>query len=252
MSNDLSLTPVAKNLVGFHFVGDTLLDGRAIPEDHTWLVHTGELRVCASGYHASLHVKDALDYSPGATLCLVRLRGRMIEMPDKVVASSRKIIARFDASELLHEYARWCALQVAHLWDMPHIVRRYLETGDEAIREDVIPGLDLKTSTHDAANLAAWSAAVNAVRRGGQASCVVNATRTAMAWSTADQCAAKRVWCGRETATAAHEAWEATNAGQRTKLESMVNAKFLAMGFNVPQLQKDNENGYQANTDQSD
>ena len=32
------------------------------------------------------------------------------------------------------EFARWCALQVIHLWDCPEIVRLYLETGDESIR----------------------------------------------------------------------------------------------------------------------
>ena len=35
---------------------------------------------------------------------------------------------------VLREFARWCALSVAHLWDMPDVVRQYLQTGNEEIR----------------------------------------------------------------------------------------------------------------------
>jgi hypothetical protein len=55
---------------------------------------------------------------------------------------------------VLREFARWCALSVAHLWDMPDVVRAYLETGDEKIR----------ASASDAASDAAWAAAWAAAR----------------------------------------------------------------------------------------
>jgi hypothetical protein len=35
--------------------------------------------------------------------------------------------------ETLREFARWCALQVVHLWDAPEIVIEYLQTGDEEL-----------------------------------------------------------------------------------------------------------------------
>lgn len=38
-------------------------------------------------------------------------------------------------SETLNLFARKCALSVAHLWEMPDIVRQYLETGDETLRD---------------------------------------------------------------------------------------------------------------------
>lgn len=51
-----------------------------------------------------------------------------------------------DAPEVtMRAFACWCALTVAHLWDMPVIVREYLETQDESKRA--------------AARAAAWAAA---------------------------------------------------------------------------------------------
>ena len=54
-----------------------------------------------------------------------------------------------DATEFeMRRFARLAALDVAHLWDMPAIVRKYLETGDETKRA--------------AAGAAAWAAAWDA------------------------------------------------------------------------------------------
>ena len=119
----------------YHFVGDTLRDGRPIPPDGAWLEHDGPLKLCESGLHASLHPFDALTYAPGATLCLVELRGTIIHDVDKCVAQRRRIVARIDATALLRDFARACARDVLHLWDAPDVVRRYLETGDETIRD---------------------------------------------------------------------------------------------------------------------
>ena len=54
--------------------------------------------------------------------------------------------------ETLREFARWCALQVIDLWDAPDVVRRYLETGDETLRD----------ASQSAALSAAWDAALSA------------------------------------------------------------------------------------------
>lgn len=40
-----------------------------------------------------------------------------------------------DARPILRKFANRCALSVAHLWDMPVLTRRYLETGDETLRD---------------------------------------------------------------------------------------------------------------------
>jgi hypothetical protein len=118
----------------YHFVGAELRDGRPVPPDGEWLVHAGPVELCASGLHASRHPFDALRYAAGATLCLVDVEDVVEEDTDKLVCRRRMIVRRIDATELLWGFARWCALQVIHLWDAPDVVRRYLETGDESLR----------------------------------------------------------------------------------------------------------------------
>lgn len=120
----------------YHFVGDTLRDGRPVPKDGEWLEHEGRLILYFAGLHASEHPLDALKYAPGNTLCLVELGGEdLIRGDDKVCARKRKIIARFDATSLLRRFAADQALSVRHLWKMPDVVKDYLETLDESNRK---------------------------------------------------------------------------------------------------------------------
>ena len=51
-----------------------------------------------------------------------------------------------------HTLTRRYALAVIHLWDAPDVVRRYLETGDESIRDAA------RAAARDAAWAAAWAA----------------------------------------------------------------------------------------------
>jgi hypothetical protein len=68
---------------------------------------------------------------------------------DKLAGRRRRIISMINGEDLLWHFARQQALNVAHLWDMPPVVRRYLETGQEDIRD----------AARDAASGAAWDAA---------------------------------------------------------------------------------------------
>lgn len=132
----------------YHFVGDTLRDGRPVPPDGEWLKHEGPLRMCASGLHAGLTPWDALCYAPGPVLCEVEVGECSITRDDKVVTSARKIVRRVDITVALRRIACDEALRLLHRWPDAHeVVRRYLETGDEALR--------------DAAHCAAHGAAVD-------------------------------------------------------------------------------------------
>jgi hypothetical protein len=115
----------------WHFTADTLRDGRPIPADGEWLVHTGDVYMCESGLHASLQPFDALQYAPGATLCLVDVDDIVTSENDKLVCRRRRIVARMDATELLRYFARMRAVSVIHSWDAPDVVCDYLMTGDE-------------------------------------------------------------------------------------------------------------------------
>ena len=121
-------------MIAYHFVGDTLRDGRPIPADSEWLVHEGDVTICETGLHASKHPYDALQYAPGPVLCLVECEVVVTEHDDKFVCRRRRIVKRFDATDTMRAFARHCALSVIHLWDAPDVVRRYLETGDESLR----------------------------------------------------------------------------------------------------------------------
>lgn len=134
----------------WHFVGDTLRDGSPVPADGVTLKYDGELKLCESGLHASIRIIDALKFAPGNTICRVQCGGEVVESYDKLVCSERTVLWRVEGETLLRDFARQCALDLAHLWDMPEIVRRYLETGDEKLRVT--------------AWAAAWAAARDAAR----------------------------------------------------------------------------------------
>ena len=120
--------------LAYHFCGPTLRDGRPIPADGEWLVHEGRVEICKTGLHASRHPFDALQYAPGATLCLVECEDIVTEHDDKFVCRRRMIVKRMDATDPLREAARRFALSVIHLWDAKQVVKDFLETGNESLR----------------------------------------------------------------------------------------------------------------------
>ena len=208
----------------WHFVGPTLRDGRPIPADGEWLVYVGSLVLCESGLHASEHPFDAFKYaSMGSTLCEVELDGEILRDTDKLVAARRRIIRRIDAVPLLRDFARWCALQVIHLWDAPPVVREYLETGREEIRaaaEDAAwdAACDAARAASSAASsAAAWPAAWDAV---GAAWDAVGAAARDAAWAAAEGVAGDVAWYA--AVTAARDA-------QREHFTAMVNDAFMLL-----------------------
>lgn len=181
-------TPV----LAWHFVGATLRDGRAIPPDGEVLIHKGPLVICESGMHASERLIDALQYAPGNTLCRVRMSGKAVRQDDKLATTERTILWRIDATDVLRAFARRCALDVAHLWEMPPVVRQYLETGDESLRAAV------------------WAAAWDA-----------RAAARTVTWDAARTAARAAEW---DAAWAARDARAAVMAAQNTILTAMVYA----------------------------
>lgn len=154
-------------MLAWHFVGPTLRDGRPVPPDGETLVHEGPVQMCRSGLHASRRLTDALQYAPGSTICRVRVGDVVEEDDSKLVARERTILWRVeDADDLLHDFARRCAMDVIDLWDAPDVVREYLETGDESLR--------------DAARAAAWAAAWDAAgdTQNRRLTAMVSAART--------------------------------------------------------------------------
>jgi hypothetical protein len=199
------------SLLAFHFVNTTLRDGRPVPPDGEWLEHAGPIKICRSGLHASRHVADAMQHAPGTTLCYVELGDIAEEQDDKVVARRRKIIARFDATDLLRADARASALSVIHLWKAPDVVRKYLETGDEALRVE---------ARKDAG---AYAAATHAAHAADAAYAATHAAHAA------DDAAAHAADAASAYAYAAYARREHREAS-RARLLAAVTAKFAEMG----------------------
>ena len=91
--------------------------------------------LCARGIHACRRAIDALKYAESAIVARVECGGEIVEGDDKLTCTRLIPVAIFDATDALRHFARLCALDVIEKWDAPEIVRRYLETGDESIRE---------------------------------------------------------------------------------------------------------------------
>ena len=128
------MTTEPNTIRAWHFVGDTLRDGRPVPADGVKLFHLGKPVLCQSGLHASVDAFDALQFAPGQTLCLVECGGLGQRQSDKLVCTERTIIVRMDAEPLLRYFACMQALSCAHLWTPEQVVCDYLMTGDESIR----------------------------------------------------------------------------------------------------------------------
>ena len=96
-------------MLGYHFTGDKLRDGRPVPPVGEWLEHEGEIVPCQSGLHASECSYDALQYAPGHLLHRVELEGDIVphgDPSDKWVGRKRRIISTIDAEPLLRDFAR--------------------------------------------------------------------------------------------------------------------------------------------------
>ncbi len=193
---------MTSEIEAWHFCADTLRDGRPIPPDGEWLVHDGDVIPCKSGLHASIRLIDALEYAPGSTLCRVILRGDIQQHNnDKIVGRERQIVWRIDATAVLREFARKCALDVIHLWEAPDVVRKYLETGDESLRAAAWDAARdaardaVSAAARDAARAAAWAAASAAAR----------AAASDAAWAAAGDAARAAAW---DAARDAEHQWQ--------------------------------------------
>jgi len=119
-------------------------------------------------------ILDALNYAPGTIIWIVELEGAMDIQDDKVAATSRKYQhGGIDVLPIILAWSRRVALDVAHLWDIPEIVRRYLETGDQAIAGAAANAANA-ASVSAYANLAANAAAYAAAYASAYASAAAN------------------------------------------------------------------------------
>ena len=220
---------------GYHFTSDTLGNGKAIPPIGEWLEYDPSETI-APGLYASEHPLDALKQAPGAhpvsdpdalkpapraRLHRVELEGELEAGGNPInrhIGQRRKILASIDATELLWEFARWCALRVIDLWDAPKVVREYLETGDESLQEE------------------AWATA-RAAREGGEARPTwdIGAAETAE-WAAARKKGGPVEQAARKAARSVE--WEATARAAREAPAEEWAAAWIGAGAEAEQVQR--------------
>jgi len=169
-------------------------DGRGIKIGET---HTVDCvpQCCKQGLHGSLKLIDALGYAKGPIVYRVDIKGKIDKEQDKICGQSRTYLyGGINIEKELHEFSRWCALQVIHLWNAPQVVKEYLKTGDESLRDDAW------AATGAAAGDASWDAARDAARAATWAATWAAATDAAMdaaraaAWAAVRDAAWAAAW----------------------------------------------------------
>jgi len=213
----------AAEVLAWHWTADTLRDGRAIPPVGETLRHEGRMVICESGLHASERLIDALSYAPGPTLHRVRCGGDIIRQDDKLCVRERTIIWSHRVSgDLLRSFARQQALSVLHLWDAPEIVKQYLATGNETLRDAAWAAARAAAwdAAWDAARDAAWAAAWDAARAAAWDAAwdAARDAARAAAWDAAWDAARDAAWAAaRDAAWAAARdaAWDAARDAAR-------------------------------------
>ncbi len=124
-------------MLGYHFTDHTLHGGAVIPPVGVWLNYEGGYISEERGLQAFEHPYDALMSAEGCLLHFVKLEGELLQgiYRGGWVGRRRLIVKTIDATSILDEFARWCALQAIHHWDAPKEVYRCLETNDPDIRD---------------------------------------------------------------------------------------------------------------------
>ena len=130
----------------------------------------GEPIPCERGLHGSPTPWDALGYSCGPIIWVVKLGGEIVEHGDpidKYAAQSREYLFKLDITKQLRMFAAQCALGVFDKWEPPEVVREYIEDEAKGVdRSDISAAASAASwAASSAASWAAASAAARAAQR---------------------------------------------------------------------------------------
>jgi hypothetical protein len=171
-------TEAATGVLAWHFLPEDRRlrwGSREIVEVGRTLKMKGKPELCNRGFHASRRIIDALNYAPGPILCRVGVGGTILEDNDKLVGTTRRVVAMADASPMLHLFACDVAeaalkaagvtdaralgvIQAKRLWVAGDITDAEMDAAWEAAWDSA------RAAAWDAAWDAAWAAARGAAR----------------------------------------------------------------------------------------
>lgn len=105
-----------ESVLAWHFSHNEILgynDGRKIVAGERHIVNCVP-KCCQIGLHGSIKALDALNYAPGLIISRVLLTGNIDKQKDKLAATCRQYLWVANASEIIVDFARWCANETAH------------------------------------------------------------------------------------------------------------------------------------------
>ena len=222
----------------WHFANDDRRlgygDGREIIVGQTLKV-APPIVLCERGLHGSKRALDALNYAPGACVCLVTLGGEVLHAQDKSVATERTVIAAADATQLLFQFSIDVAARAMERAGVTHEDSWNALSIRAAHMAALADDNDLsaaRSAARSAAESAAWGAARSAARSAAESaawSAAESAARSAAesaAWSAAESAARSATEsAARSAAESAAEsaawsaAWSAEKEAQNAELE---------------------------------
>jgi len=170
-----------KVVVGYKSVNDELMSGHGSVkwEVGVWKKFRGGLELCKSGFHASEHPYDVLNYLQGNRLFRIEAKGKIIRGSDKFVAEEMRLVREVkNFKRLSVEFAVWNAKRCLKNYE-----KKY--PNDDKPRKAISSAEKWLRARNDAerkkAESAAWSAAESAAKSARSAA---KSARSA-AWSAA-------------------------------------------------------------------
>jgi hypothetical protein len=185
----------------FRFVKENLTSesGNAKWEIGKWNKYKGEIKLCSSGFHASITPLNSLNNIYGERWFTAEARGKIIKGDDKIVASEMRILKELPLKKICVEFALGCAKRCLKNYE-----KKYPDDKRpaEAIKaaEDYMDGKIKLDELNDKVS-AAWSAARSA---------------ESAAWSAA-RSAGSAAWSAARSAWSA--AWSAGSAARSAELK---------------------------------
>lgn len=144
--------------------------------------------------------------------------------PVKGMCIAKSALWCYDAAPIYRAFAREEALRVAHLWDPPPIVLRYLKTGDESIRKTAWDAA--RAATAGTSRGAPWAATFGATQATAWAAAGM------AAWAAAREAARTAIWATARAAAAGDATQEATQVAARRRQNRRL-AQLLAAGHRL-------------------
>ncbi len=113
-----------------------------------WQVHSGELKICESGFHACERPLDSLNYTYGNYFSIVEASGRIIhgkdDNEDKFVSSRMRVIRTFtpeETKEIMVRFAIACAKNCLFRFEQKYLYddrpRKAIEAVERYMRGEI-------------------------------------------------------------------------------------------------------------------